>query len=171
MGARRLDGVRAGRQLPAFGKVASLLPEPRVGRSVIFRSVTRSCPSLSTPWAAVCCSCSCADGPRDDRPEWEQSDRDEHHVLSRMRGIQRVAQMKRTEQVCGCPGAGGAGGRMAWEFGVSRRQLLHTGRINNQVVLHIAGNCLQHSVINHNGKTMKKHACLYNWVTLLYGRF
>ena len=60
---------------------------------------------------------------------------------------------------------------MAWEFGVSRRQLLHTERINNQVLLHSAGNCLQHSITNHNGKTMKKHACLCNWVTLLYRRF
>ena len=32
-------------------------------------------------------------------------------------------------------GLGEAGGRMAWELGVSRRQLLQTGRINKQVLL------------------------------------
>ena len=43
-------------------------------------------------------------------------------------------------------------GGMQWEFGVSRRKLLHIGWINNKVPLYSTGNYIQHPVINHNGK-------------------
>ena len=36
------------------------------------------------------------------------------------------------EQTCGCQGGRGGGG-MEWEFGISRRKLLYTGWINNNV--------------------------------------
>ena len=41
---------------------------------------------------------------------------------------------------------------MDWEFGVSRRQLLHIEWINNMVLLYSTGNYIQCPGINHNGK-------------------
>ena len=58
-----------------------------------------------------------------------------------------------------------------WEFGVSRCKLLHRERIN-KVLLYSTGNYTQHPGINHNGKEYKKDCtCVYNWVTLVYGRY
>ena len=45
---------------------------------------------------------------------------------------------------------------MEWEFGVSRCKLLHTGWVTNKVLRQSTGNCIQHPVINHNGKRFKK---------------
>ena len=45
---------------------------------------------------------------------------------------------------------------MDWEFGVSRYKLLHTGWVNNKVLLYSTGNYIQYLVINHNGKRYKK---------------
>ena len=54
-------------------------------------------------------------------------------------------------------------GGMQWEFGVSRRKLLHIGWINNKVPLYSTGNYIQHPVINHNGKEYKKECMhMYN---------
>ena len=47
-----------------------------------------------------------------------------------------------------------------WVFGIGRCKLLHTGWINNKVLLHShqgsplysTGNYIQYPVINHNGK-------------------
>ena len=44
------------------------------------------------------------------------------------------------------------GGRMHWEFGVSRCKLFYIGCINNKVLLDSTGNYIQYPVINHNGK-------------------
>ena len=41
---------------------------------------------------------------------------------------------------------------MDWEFGNSRCKLLYIEWINNRALLHRTGNCIQHPVINHNGK-------------------
>ena len=48
------------------------------------------------------------------------------------------------------------GGRMDWEFGVSRCKLLHIGWINSKVLLYSTGNYIQYPVINHNGKEYEK---------------
>ena len=55
------------------------------------------------------------------------------------------------EQTCGCQG-----GRMDWEFGVSRCKLLDIEWINNKVLLYSTGNYIQYPVINQNGKEYEK---------------
>ena len=45
---------------------------------------------------------------------------------------------------------------MDWEFGVSRCKVLHTGWINNKVLLYSTGNYIQYRVINHMEKNIKK---------------
>ena len=52
-------------------------------------------------------------------------------------------------------------GGMDWEFGISRCKQLYTEWINNKVLLYSAGNYIQHSVVNHNGKEYEKE-CIYN---------
>ena len=52
------------------------------------------------------------------------------------------------------------GGRMDWEFGISRCKLVYIGWINNKVLLYSAENCIQYPVIHHNGKEYKKE-CIY----------
>ena len=44
------------------------------------------------------------------------------------------------------------GGRIDWEFGISRCKLLLIRWINYKVLLHSTGNYIQYPVINHNGK-------------------
>ena len=64
------------------------------------------------------------------------------------------------EQTCGCQG--GVRG-MDWEFGVSRRKVLHTEWTDSKVLLHSTGNYIQHIVIKHNGKENKKERIhMYN---------
>ena len=48
------------------------------------------------------------------------------------------------------------GGRMGWEFGVSRCKVLYTEWINNKVQLCSTGNSIQYPGINHNGKEYEK---------------
>ena len=48
------------------------------------------------------------------------------------------------------------GGRMDWEFGVSRCKVLYTEWINNKVQLCSTGNSIQYPGINHNGKEYEK---------------
>jgi len=43
-----------------------------------------------------------------------------------------------------------------WEFGISRHKLWHIEQINNKVLLESIGNCIQHCVINLNGKGYEK---------------
>ena len=50
----------------------------------------------------------------------------------------------------------GVGGRMDWEFGITRCKLLHTKWKNNKVLLYSTGNHIQHPVINHNGKEYER---------------
>ena len=45
---------------------------------------------------------------------------------------------------------------MDWEFGISRCKLLHTGWINNKVLLYSTGSSIQYPVINHHGKEYRK---------------
>ena len=51
---------------------------------------------------------------------------------------------------------GWGGGRMEWEFGIGRCELLYIGWINNKVLLYSTGNCIQYPIINHNGKEYEK---------------
>ena len=61
------------------------------------------------------------------------------------------------EQTYGCQWGGG---RVDWEFGVSRCKLLHIEWINNKVLLYSTRNYIQYPGINHNGKEHKKE-CIY----------
>ena len=63
------------------------------------------------------------------------------------------------------------GGRMNWEFGISRCKLLYIGWTNSKVLLYSTRNSIQHPVINHNGKkNMKKNVYICITITLLYCR-
>ena len=53
------------------------------------------------------------------------------------------------EPTCGCQ-EGGGGSMRDWEFGVSRRQLLHLEWISNEVLLYITGNYIQSLVMEHD---------------------
>ena len=55
----------------------------------------------------------------------------------------------------------GGGGRMDWEFGVSRCKLLCIEWINNKVLWYSTGNYIQYPVVNHNGKEYKRGMCIY----------
>ena len=46
---------------------------------------------------------------------------------------------------------------MEWEVGISRCKQLSIGQINDKVRLYGTGNDIQYSVINYNGKGMKKN--------------
>ena len=66
------------------------------------------------------------------------------------------------EEICDCQGRKGRGGRMAWEFGISRCRLVYIERIN-KVLLDSTGNCTQYPVLNHNGKEYEKECIhMYN---------
>ena len=53
----------------------------------------------------------------------------------------------------------GCGGRMDWEFGISRHKLLYIGWINKGL-LGSTGNYIQYLVTNDNAKESKKE-CMY----------
>ena len=55
-----------------------------------------------------------------------------------------------------------------WEVGVSRCKLLNTGWINNKVLLHSTGNCIQYPMINHSGKEYLKRIYIYITKSLCY---
>ena len=57
-------------------------------------------------------------------------------------------------------GEEGEGG-LNWEFRTSRCKLLYTEWINNKVLLCSTENYIQHPIINHNGKNMKKNIYAY----------
>ena len=56
------------------------------------------------------------------------------------------------EHTCGSQGGGG----MEWEFEISRCKLLRMEWINKKVLPYSTGNCIQYSVMNHNGKEYEK---------------
>ena len=61
---------------------------------------------------------------------------------------------------CGCQ-AGGGGGGMECEFGISRCKLLCREWINNKVLLYSTGNYILYAVINHSGKEYEnKYICV-----------
>ena len=68
------------------------------------------------------------------------------------------------EQICGCQGLGSARG-MEWEVGISRYKPLYIEWINNKGLLYSTGKCIQHPLINCNGKEFLK---LYIYVTNLF---
>ena len=56
-----------------------------------------------------------------------------------------------------------------WEFGMSRCKLSHIGWINSKVLLHGTGNCIQYTVITHNGKEYEKeYIYIYMTESLCY---
>ena len=59
------------------------------------------------------------------------------------------------EQMCNCQERGD-GGRMEWEFGISRCKPLYRRWINNRVLLYRIGNNTQYPVINSNRKEYEK---------------
>ena len=69
-------------------------------------------------------------------------------------------QLADTENRLGTAKRGEDGRGKDWEFGTDRCKLLHTGWINNKVLLYShqgsplysTGNYIQYPVINHNGK-------------------
>jgi len=64
------------------------------------------------------------------------------------------------EEICDCQGRKGRGGRMDWEFGISRCKLLHIEWVSNRVLLCSIGNYIQYPVLTHNGKVYEKiHIC------------
>ena len=59
------------------------------------------------------------------------------------------------------------GGRMDWEFGISRCKLVYLEWINNNVLLYRTGNYIQYPVINHNGKEYI-HTHIYIYIKLIH---
>ena len=55
------------------------------------------------------------------------------------------SQPQRTD--LGLPSGREGGGRKDWEFGISRRKLLHREWINNNILLWSTGNYIRHPVI------------------------
>ena len=65
------------------------------------------------------------------------------------------------EQICDCRGRKGHGGRMDWEFRISRCKLSYIEWVNNRVLLYSMGNYIQYPVLIHNGKVYEKiHICI-----------
>ena len=57
---------------------------------------------------------------------------------------------------------------MEWEAGVSRCKLAHIEWINDKVLLLLQGNCIQHLVINHNAKELRKKVSICVTGSLCY---
>ena len=55
-----------------------------------------------------------------------------------------------------------------WESGVSRCKLVHIEWINDKVLLLLQGSCIQHLVINHNGKELRKKVSICATGSLYY---
>ena len=58
------------------------------------------------------------------------------------------------EQTGSCPDTRGG---LEWGDGVRRCKLLYIEWINNKTLLQSPGNYIQHPMINHNGRTIKKN--------------
>ena len=56
------------------------------------------------------------------------------------------------------------GGRMDWEFGISRCQLVYIGWINNKVLPYSTGNHICYPGTNHDGKSMRKNISIYLYI-------
>jgi len=87
-------------------------------------------------------------------------------VQHKLTYMQKRNRLRDREQTCSCQG--GTGGGMDCEFGISRCKVLRIEWINNMVLLHSTRNSIQYSVINQNGKNMKKNVHMYNGINLLY---
>ena len=55
------------------------------------------------------------------------------------------------------PRGRGAGGRMDWEFGISKCKPLYTGWISNKVLLYSTGNYIQYPMVKQNGKEYEEY--------------
>ena len=114
-------------------------------------------------------------GPRDYHTKLSLTEKEKYHmyqlyvnskVQHKLTYMQKRNRLRDREQTCSCQG--GTGGGMDCEFGISRCKVLHIEWINNKVLLHSTRNSIQYSVINQNGKNMKKNVHMYNGINLLY---
>ena len=91
--------------------------------------------------------------------EISQKEKDKYHMISLICGILNMAQMNLStkqdtdieNRLVVAMGREGVEGK-DWEFGINKCKLVHTGWINNKVLLYSTGNYIQFSGINHNGK-------------------
>ena len=60
-------------------------------------------------------------------------------------------------QTCCCQGEGG---RMDWEFGISRCRPLYIGLINKKILPYGIANYIQYPVLAIRAKNIKKNACM-----------
>ena len=56
------------------------------------------------------------------------------------------------EKTCGCQRGLWGGEGLDWDFEISKCKLLYIEWMNNKALLYNTGNCIQHSLINHNEK-------------------
>ena len=65
----------------------------------------------------------------------------------------------------------GGVGRVGWEFGTSRSELLYREWINSKTLLYNTGDFIQCPMINCTRKEhVKECVCVYNWITVLNRR-
>ena len=78
-------------------------------------------------------------------------------MFQQMRSSKKQKQIhKHRRQTCVCQGEGVGEGSIE----IGRCKLLYTEWINCKVVLYSTGNCIQYSMIHHNGKEYGKE-CKY----------
>ena len=115
--------------------------------------------------------CSNMDGPRDYHIKWSKSERERqipYHITYMWNLkydpnelIYKTETESQTEKTyLWLPKEEGSGGRMDWEFGISRCKLLYIQWMKNMVLLYSTGNYIQYPVVNHNGKECEKE-CIY----------
>ena len=83
------------------------------------------------------------------------------HIWTNIQNINRLTDIENSPVVA----KGEDGGRMDWEFGISRCKLVYLEWINNNVLLYRTGNYIQYPVINHNGKEYI-HTHIYIYIKL-----
>ena len=102
--------------------------------------------------------CSNVDGPRDHHTKWNKSER-ERQILWYHLYVESEIRPKwtylwnrnRLIELEGVRAEGGGRRGMGWEFGISRRKLVHIEWMN-KVLLYSIGNYIQYAVISSNGK-------------------
>ena len=92
-----------------------------------------------------------------------QKEKDKYHMISLICGIENITQMnlstkqRQTHRLLVAKRLQD-GGRMEWEFAISRCKLLWREWVNHRVLPYSTGNYFQYPVINHNGK---EYACMH----------
>ena len=111
------------------------------------------------------------DGPRDDHTKWSKSERErqipynityiwhlKYDTNELIYKTEADSQTQRTD--LWLPRGRHGGGRMDWDFRISRCKLLYIEWINSKVLLYSTGNYIQYPLINHMEKNTKKE-CIY----------